>query len=257
MRDAQNIGSAIRSAIVGTISAVIQTYRGAVKMIWVAPIIFLIAVIPEFVQHVSEIKMGMFTSVEQAKLIAISPERWAFGYAKIAGLVIALLLTTRFLGLGQSMRRTIRPSPRGLGRTALFLVILLGTGFAFDWLGQQVEIPAIKLVLDVISWIGEFGMIILIVGAWVEDFEMTARKAFGLYLPTALVLGICFFAVMLPLQLIHGSNHKLAMGQPDWMVWALMIWDSLLVGIMATGMGSAIWNGYQSGATWRGWRPHL
>lgn len=252
---AGKIMAAIASLFIGTITAVVESYPTAIRIIWIAPIIFLIAAIPEFMQHVAEIKMGMFSSIEQAKIVANSPERWAFGYAKIAGLVIALLLTTRFLGLGQSMRKAIRPTPYWLGRTVILIAGMLGFGYGLEWLSSQTETNGVKLLLDAVSWIIQFGFILLIAAALVEDRDMTVRKAFGLYLPSSLLIGVCFFAVMLPLQFVHSYNHKFAMGQPGIIVWALMIWDSLLVGLMATGMGAAIWTGYHSGASWRGWQP--
>ncbi|MFN3511007.1 MAG: hypothetical protein ACK4ZA_06600, partial [Tsuneonella troitsensis] len=40
---------------------------------WLAPVIPLIAVLPEFAQHVAEVRLGMFDSIEQARAIANDP----------------------------------------------------------------------------------------------------------------------------------------------------------------------------------------
>ena len=85
---------------------ILDTYRRGLAAIVLVPGFLLVAAIPEFVQHVAEIRMGMFTSVIAAKAIANSAERWGFGYFKLAGLLLALTL----------VRGSGRPGGRGAPR---------------------------------------------------------------------------------------------------------------------------------------------
>ena len=65
-------------------------------MLWLAPAVLALVVIPEFAQHVVEIRIGMFESAEAARSLQNEPTRWAFGYIKIAGLVLTFLAAARF-----------------------------------------------------------------------------------------------------------------------------------------------------------------
>jgi hypothetical protein len=47
--------------------------------------------------------------------------------------------------------------------------------------------------------------------------------------------------------MLHGWHHSVALGQPEPIVWALMVWDSLWVGLMAALTGSALFVGYRCG----------
>lgn len=76
--------------------ALIHLYPRGVSMIWLAPAALALVVIPEFAQHVVEVRLGMFDSVEAARSIQNDPTRWAFGYVKIAGLVLTFLAAARF-----------------------------------------------------------------------------------------------------------------------------------------------------------------
>jgi hypothetical protein len=55
------------------------------------------------------------------------------------------------------------------------------------------------------------------------------------------MLGPLLFA---PLSWLHAMNHRWALGAPDAAVWALMIFDSLVVGLMASSVGAALFVAY-------------
>jgi hypothetical protein len=60
-------------------------------------------------------------------------------------------------------------------------------------------------------------------------------------------------ALFMPLQLLHGANHSWAFGQPLPFVCALMLFDSLLVGLMAGVVGAALFVAYRAGPTKDSW----
>ena len=73
-------------------------FRDGLRIWLLAPIIPALIVLPEFAQHVVEIQIGIFDSRDAGQALANDPTRWMFGYAKLAGLVFAILATVRFWG---------------------------------------------------------------------------------------------------------------------------------------------------------------
>ena len=76
--------------------ALARLYPMGISLVWKAPLVLALVVVPEFLQHVAEIQLGMFDSKARAIAVANDPTRWAFGYAKIAGLVLAFFAAARF-----------------------------------------------------------------------------------------------------------------------------------------------------------------
>ena len=83
-------------AVSGLFRLWLGVIRDAARLFWLAPLIPLIAILPEFVQHVWEVNAGMFASKAAFNAHAMDPERWQFGYFKIAGLVLSILAAARF-----------------------------------------------------------------------------------------------------------------------------------------------------------------
>ena len=75
--------------------ALLQLYPRGIRLFWVAPLIPALVVVPEFLQHAAEVKLGMFESKEAFKAHQMDPLRWTFAYAKIAGLWLAILAAAR------------------------------------------------------------------------------------------------------------------------------------------------------------------
>lgn len=242
------------SAVTGTGRVIGETYRLGFRAWLVAPAIVAIAVIPEFVQHIAEIRLGMFESLQRFASMANHPTRWMFGYAKVAGLVIATLAIARFWAVG-SIRQTFLIPPRDLVRLALAVVLTIVASAVFEWLAARSPIGMVQYAVKLMSLLLQAGLTVYVAGALFGDRSLTLRTAFTERWPTALVLTVAGLCAFLPAQLLHMLNHKLALGQPAAIVWALMVWDALVVGLIAALLGSALWAAYRSGATWRGWAP--
>jgi hypothetical protein len=235
--------------------AIVETYRLGGRAVKVAPPVLAIAVVPEFLQHIAEIHLGMFVSIEQFRALANDPLRWGFGYAKVAGFVIAILAVARFWSVG-SMRRTLRVPPMTIVRVVAGLVVGLAAAWPFMWLGKQGLSPAINVPLQIVSTVIQGGFWIYVVGALIEDPLVTPRRAMTSLLPAAIVLSVLAAVAFGPAQALHMANHKLAMGQPLAIVWALMAFDALWVGLFAALVGSALFVGVKTGLTWKGWTVH-
>lgn len=76
--------------------------RDGFALFWLAPLIAALIVVPEFVQHIAEIRIGMFESKEAFTALADDPRRMFWGFLKIAGFLLAILATIRFGGHASS-----------------------------------------------------------------------------------------------------------------------------------------------------------
>ena len=218
-------------------------YPMGVSLLWKAPLVLALVVVPEFVQHVVEIKLGMFEGGAATRAAADSPLRWAFGFAKIVGLVLAMLASARFWSTHRAGHAWY--DPRGIAwrrlilGTILFMGVpslpLLATGYVSDMATQLVSL-AITLPL--------LPMLFLMVGGLFGDRETPLRdywrRSWGWTLFTALLVVVAFW----PASQLHRLNHVWAMKQPLLLVWPLMAFDSLIVGLLAGMTGTALYLGY-------------
>ena len=82
----------------------------------------------------------------------------------------------------------------------------------------------------------------------IGDSAMTLRAAFTRGWWPALRMLLLMLAGFVPLQVLHLLNHRLAMGQPAALLWALLAWDALVVGMMTGWTGTALHHGYRGAA---------
>lgn len=242
------------SAIKGTGRVIAETYRLGFKAWVAAPLILAIAVIPELIQHVVEIRLGMFDSMERFQTLAQNPDRWLFGYFKVAGLIIAMLAIARFWSVG-SVRKTFTMSRVDLGRLVVAVALTVLAAFLFDWLSARHLPSFVSGTLRIASLLVQAGLSLFVAAALFGDRSVTLRSVFTERWPTIALLALMVLLAFMPAQLLHMLNHKLAIGRSAGVVWLLMIWDSLVVGMIASLLGAALWAAYRSGATWRGWGP--
>ena len=242
----------LASALMGTLRAAGATFRLAALTVWRAPAILAVAVLPELAQHAAEIHLGMYDSKQAFRAAAEDPLRWFFAYPKIAGFVLAILLTARFWSLG-SVRQAFLIAPRDLMKLVFAIALTVLAELPFKWLREASGSPVLDAVLTMMSVAVQAGLLVYLVGALVGDRENSLRSAFTRRWPTALLLSLLAALAFIPGQALHTGNHLAAFGLDPALVWALMLFDSLWVGLMAAGLGSALSVAYRAGPTWHGW----
>jgi hypothetical protein len=242
----------IGAAIYGVGRAIWESYRFGGKAITAIPALLAIAAIPEFTQHVVEIHLGMFAGSDAFHAHGNDPLRWAFGYPKIAGFLIAILMTARFWAVG-SVKRALLIPPATLLRLVAAIVVSGVLAWPFSWLGRQGLPMAVNMPLQGVSLVIQAGITVYMIGALLEDRSITPRRAFTSLLPASLIVILLVVLTFAPAQALHLANHKLALGRPSVIVWALMIFDAVWIGFFAALVGSALFVGYRTGLTWRGW----
>ncbi len=218
--------------------------RGGRAMVIATPLVAL-AVVPEFLQHIVEIKLGMFASIEAARAHGADPLRMGFGYAKIAGLVLAMFAVARFWWTG-SVGAALRVTPRALLRVALAIGLWFAWELPFDLLGRVVTNPLARAPLMILAAAGQMMICVYLVGALLDDRTMTLRRFLGQWRAALLMLVLIVLAYG-PSFALHMATHRVALGLHEALVGGIMAFDALVVGLLAALAGTALALGYAAG----------
>ncbi|MCT2399041.1 hypothetical protein [Novosphingobium mangrovi (ex Huang et al. 2023)] len=216
--------------------------RDGLRLFHLAPAIPLLAVVFEFVQHVVEVRIGLFESRAAFNALTLDSTRMAFGYAKVAALWLSMLLATRFWANRAEERpwwsfATVAWRPLGIG---LLLSILVSIPAAPGW-GLA---PGVFLALNLAIMAVTLPLAVLIVAGLVGDSEATLRGVYRHGWGKGLRMLLFLLAAVIPLLVLHYANHFSAFGQGPVVVWSLMAFDAVLVGAIAAIMGTIMHHGY-------------
>jgi hypothetical protein len=223
--------------------SIIELYRRGLSMLWIAPFVLALIVLPEFLQHVTEIQLGMFDSRAEALAAGEHPLRWAFGYAKLAGLVLTFLATARFWWVRENGGTWWYLRTVAWGRFLLGLLLFGG----LPQLAELTEPLVGTTTKDVITWlvaIAALPFALLMLSGLFGDRRPALKQMWTSGWPALLILCVLLPLAFAPAQILHGYNHAWAFGQNRAIVWALMTFDSLVVGLLAGLTGTALYVGY-------------
>ena len=225
--------------------SLVEQYHKGFALFVVGPIVLALIIIPEFAQHVVEIQIGMFDSREAAKALGNDPTRWAFGYVKLVGLALTFFAAARFWwtrehgGAWWNLRQM---------RWANFLIgaaLFVGIGMLAEPFKAYVSATTFTL-LQIFFSILSTPMLFYALSGMFGDGTVTMKQTMTrswAFLPLLLLLMMTGFA---PAQILHGMNHAWALGQHPAIVWALMVFDSLVVGLLASLVGSGMYVAYSA-----------
>lgn len=214
-------------------------------MLWKAPLALALAAVPEFLQHIVEIQLGMFVNLRAFRAHELDTARMLLGGLKIAGLLLAIAASARFWRAERSGRPWY--DPRGIfwNRFLLGFLLFMVVPAAPLLLRGEIGNPAaniISLAITVAMLPGLFMMI----GGLLGDRETANPDYWVRSWPWAPLIGVLLVLAFAPLQWVHGYNHHLAIGAAPLAVWGLMAWDALIVGVLAGLTGTALYLGYSA-----------
>jgi hypothetical protein len=218
---------------------VLGTARDSLALFRLAIWIPLLVIVPEFIQHVVEIQLGMFESRDAFRELAMDPRRMIFGIVKVVGLIAAILAAAGYWARREKAVIAWRQVGIALAFNVAATLLVLG-------LGQLIPAQA-RQVVDIVLFFATLPLLVLLVGALLGDAGMTLGAAYRRGWLVAVRTMVLAALVWWPLSWLHQLNHSAAMGQADPLVWGLMAWDSLLVGIMACWAGTALHHAYREG----------
>lgn len=235
----------VRTVLAAAFAAVRDQYRFGLGLFVAAPLAIALVVVPEFIQHVVEIRIGMFDSRALAHALSADPTRWAFGYAKLAGLVLAFLACARAVWCGMEGGRwyDLRDVAWLRFGAGLALFVLIGS-LAMPLEGR---IPpgamiALNLVLSIVS----IPFLFIALAGWFGDRTSAWRPILTRCWPAVALLLLLLVTGYGPAFAIHALDHRFALGRPAAIVWALMLWDALVVGALAALVGAGFAVSYRA-----------
>ncbi|MEG3178356.1 hypothetical protein U1872_19100 [Sphingomonas sp. RB3P16] len=204
-----------------------ETYRGSIAFMVACPLLTLVPVLFEILQHVVEVKIGLYASVAAAKALEHDPWRMGFGLLKVAALTLPGYWIVRFLAWRDPARAARLETPA----VQLFAVVL------------AMQLVSAVLQLFVFSrngWVLLAAFVVLqIVSVALHPWFVAAalgNRAIGprrsvAIMPRQIPWSFVFMIVaMLPLMIPHYVFGALAIIGPKPLLWPILLVDSVLVG---------------------------
>lgn len=224
---------------------IFELYRRGLALFTRAPWIVTLILVPEFLQHVAEIQIGFFDSHAAAKALANDPTRWAFGYAKLVGLLVAMLAAARYWGTLSRGRKWWQLGDIRWVVLIVSMVLFVGLSAAVGLLEHRIPGLLYKILYFGTS-IAVLPIVFPIVGALLGDPQARVLRDYWRdwrWLPLlVLLLGLAY----LPGMAAHYGLHYLAFGQPRPLVWLLMAIDPFAVALIAANVGGALSLAYEA-----------
>jgi len=204
-----------------------HSYRGSFAFLIACPLLAMIPVAFELLQHVVEVRLGMYDSVQAAQALDGNSIRMAFGFLKTVALTVPYYWVTRWLATRDSRfaaqfdLAAVRPF------SGFLLVMVVLTAVQLFALPRTGTATAIAFVAGVI-------VSVLLAGWGIASALGNARIG---PLKSAAIMGrqllwtfALFVLGMLPLMVPHYAFAILAILGPKALLWPVLIVDSLLVG---------------------------
>jgi hypothetical protein len=223
-------------------TALRATYGGSIAFLIACPLLALIPVVFELLQHMAEVHIGMYDSIAAAKAVEHHPMRIAFGMLKIAALTVPIYWVTRFLP-HRDARFAATFDPLAARLFAAFLVFALAFQAIQLWVTPKSALPMLATFV-----VGEIVTILIL--PWAVAAAL-GNRAVGIRASSAIMarhipwtFGLVMVAVI-PLLIPHYAFAALAITGPKMLLWPTLIVDSLLVGWMTAVMAAS---GYYAAA---------
>ncbi|MFA6123932.1 hypothetical protein [Sphingomonas sp.] len=204
-----------------------ETYRGSIAFMIACPLLTMVPVVFEILQHIIEVKIGLYASVAAAKALEHDPWRMGFGMLKVAALTVPTYWIVRFLAWRDPMRAARLEMPA----VRLFAVVLV----------VQLASAALQLfVLPRDGWLLLVEFIVLqvlavllhpwFVAAALGNGAINPRRSVGIMARQTLWSFVFMLVAILPLMIPHYILGALAIIGPKSLLGPVLVVDSVLVG---------------------------
>lgn len=213
-------------------------YRESWAFVIACPLLALVPVLGEILQHAVEMHIGMYDSLDAATAADGDPMRMAFGFIKTLGLLLPGYWIMRFLAGGRDTAAAKTIAPRAVQLFAwffLFQAALSAIGlFGLPRSGTALAVTMIlSLALNPLlaRWAAAAPLGIAI--GPIGSARVMVRQ-----LPWAIAFSII---VILPLMVPHYALGVAAILVAPTLKWPALIADSLLVGYLSAVMIASTW----------------
>jgi hypothetical protein len=219
-------------------TALKATYRDSFAFLIACPLLALVPVAVELIQHWAEVHIGMYDSLAMAKAVENHPLRMAFGFVKVLSLTIPGYWVARFLAWR---------SPALAGRWDGRAVALFSGFVAFHAVTSALQLfvlPRTGPALLIEFVVGAVLSALLVAWAAAAPLGNAAIGPFASVrlMAPRLIWTVGFMLVaMLPLMIPHYALGAAAIMGPKPLLWPVLILDSLLVGWLAALIVASGW----------------
>jgi hypothetical protein len=185
--------------------------------------------------------------------------RLLFGALKVLAIVVTLLFALRYWRFDGDRRRAARPSLAFFKGLGLFIFVQIGGealvlgmgGLLAQTMGAEASRP-LRLalaILPLLLWLFFAGLLYpWFVGLLTEDEAMSLRRSVRGVAGQLWATFGTFLAGLLPLMLVHYALGYGAIGQPEAIVWPMMIVDAGIVALLSVVLGSTYFTIYRRAA---------
>lgn len=224
-------------------------YGGSAKVALAAPLIFLLPAAAELVQHVAEIRSGMFASIAAMEAAADDGARMGFGVIKIFSLIMLIYWVNRALAIMDGARLRLIGDARSArlfaGVIAYAIVLaavqLFGGTLLAPWVPDERTLMLIGFVFFFAATGMEIWLSVWKAGASLGNARLGILASLGVMRGNFWWSLGYFLLMFLPLMVLHYGLNLVAIGWPETMVWALMIADSLVVGYLGIVLAATVY----------------
>lgn len=215
-------------------------YAGAWRYMLACPLLFAVPVLAEFVQHVIEMRIGMYDSLAAAQAVEMNGARLGWGLVKALSITLATFWVARFLILRGGAAEARRADPVAVRLFSWVVLWSLGLTVAMLWGGgwmHAIGLGAYAMAAGITAFALTFALGILLapwkVGAALGNEELGFLRSIGLVGWGAWWGMIFSLLTLLPMMIVHYGLSFLAMGSPEGAAWAILALDALVVGYLA------------------------
>lgn len=215
-------------------------YAGAWRYMIACPLLFAVPVAIEFIQHIIEMRIGMYESIAAAQAVEAHGARLGWGLVKTMAIGVAVYWVARFLVLPGGAARAARLDPRAVRLYLPVMLWTLGWTVLLLWGGDMMTaagLGAHNVPVGAALMAALFVLDVLL-APWKIGAAL-GNEALGFARSILLVgwrvwWGLIFSLIaILPPMIAHYALGFLAMGASETRAWLLLAADSVLVGYLA------------------------
>ena len=224
------------------------TYRGSIAFLVGCPLLALVPVVFEMLQHIVEVRIGMYDSIAAAKATEHHPLRMAFGMAKVLSLIVPGYWITRFLAFGEPRRARAMEAPA--------LKLFAGV-FVFHVVLATVQLFVLPQTAAVLLGAFAVGQVIAcLTPAWavaaaLGNPAVGPMRSIGIMVRQSPWTLAFLLAAILPPMILHYALGPAALLAPKPWLWPALVLDSLLVGWLCAVMAASNYVAARRAATRR------
>lgn len=217
-----------------------EAYGRSWRFVRACPLVIAVVIAAEFSQHVAEIQLGMYDSMERARAVADAPLRMLAGHLKVLSLILLGYGVARYLAFGDDARAALRweqPAVRLFAKVLAFDLVWIVIGLDGGPLLRAAGIAAAPAG-RITGVVAVFGFVL---GLFLIPWKVAAplgNEAIGFvrsmrlswrHIPFALVFGL---VPALPVMAVHYGLFYGVVGRPAAVIWAAALLDAAVVGYL-------------------------